>query len=78
MNIVKTPLLESRFKERGRPNKYPFQDLQPGLSLLIGIENDKDLQRVKSALYQYKKSNGLDWVTFIRVENKIIYVNRIS
>jgi hypothetical protein len=55
MNITKT---KSPVKEvRGREPKYPFKDLLPGFTLEIEVENQEDVNRIKSAFYQWKKYN---------------------
>ena len=77
MEIIKTPKGLS-FKDRGRPNKYPFQNLKPGNSLIIAIESEEDIGRVKSALYQYRKTNKVDWICSVRVLKNEIFVNRLS
>ena len=75
--IIKTPpgLI---FKQRGRPNKYPFNQLKPGQSLIISIVDELDIGRIKSAFYQYRKLNKLKWVCSVRVINDEIFVNRIK
>lgn len=77
MNIVKTPTeFIENFKLRGRPNKYPFDSLEPGYTLKIENASVDDIQRLRSALYQFKKNNKLNWKTSVRVLNNIIYVSR--
>jgi len=65
-----------RYKPKGRPNKYPFADLLPGDSLCIPIVDESDCVNVRSALFQFKKYNNLDWNTSVFVDGKTIYVNR--
>lgn len=77
MKLINTPKGLS-FKDRGRPNKYPFNYLEPGKTLVIKIMTDKDIGRTKSALYQYVKSNKLDWVCSTRVIKNEIFVNRLK
>lgn len=76
MKIIKTKEKDLT-SFRGRPPKYPFSKLEPGRSLVLDYTPD-DLNRAKSALYQYKKSNGLHWQTCIRVNAGEIFINRIS
>jgi hypothetical protein len=79
MQIIDSPpQVATTFKDRGRPNKYPFSELLPGKSLIIEGAITDDYNRVKSALYQYKKNNNLDWVTSVRIDGNNIYVNRLS
>lgn len=79
MEIVKTTAkLSANFKQRGRPNKYPFDKLNPGETLVIKNSTVSDLQRVKSAFYLYKKNNHLDWQTTVRFSENIIYVSRLK
>lgn len=77
MDIVKTPdKIAKSYKKRGRPNKYPFDKIQPGFTLKIINSSPGDLQRVRSSLYQFKISNRLDWKILVRLSNNIIYVSR--
>ena len=62
---------------RGRPPKYPFRKLKPGQSLVIDY-SPSDLQRIKSAFYQFRKNNNIDWKSCIRVNDGQIFVNRLS
>ncbi len=71
---------EFKGNTRGRDPKYPFKDLKAGECLIITPEgNHKDARRkVGTALYHYKRNNGLDWTTAVRLEEDKIYVYRIS
>ena len=74
MEILETPIICP--KKKGPPTKYPFHDIKPGFSLKIDNCSVSDLQRVRSALYQFKKNNRLDWETSVRMLDNSIYVSR--
>lgn len=79
MNIITTPdELKNLYYERGRPPTYPFYELNPDETLVLDNCKKIDLGRVRSALYQFKKNNNLDWQTMVRMNENTIYVSRIS
>ncbi len=82
MHIENAEIIPSKL--RGRPPFYPFSGLNPGQRLIIpvpenelpGIQNHR--KRATYAIYNYKKSNTLKWVTLVRVEGNNIVVYRLS
>lgn len=76
MEIIKTPL-NNLSQTQGRPIKYPFRQLKPGHSIVCDY-SDTDLQRIRSAFYQFRKYNKLNWKCSIRVDQGQIFVNRLS
>ncbi len=75
LEILETPRTLTP-KKKGPPTKYPFGDIKPGCSLKLGNCSVSDLQRVRSALYQFKKNNRLDWETTVRMVENSIFVSR--
>ena len=79
-------LVKKEFKgnTRGRDNKYPFSELEVGSCLIIEIPYSKSTDVTKfrtlvsSALYHWKRYNGHEWRTAVRLENDKISVYRIS
>lgn len=65
---------------RGRDKKYDFSELKPGDCMTINAEFNivKFRHNVSTALYQWKKYNGLNWKTAVRIENDSIFVYRIN
>ena len=76
MEIVNTPT--NFINKRGRVSKYPFAEIMPGKSLVIQINEFEDIGRIKSALYQYKKNNKLNWEFSTNVVENNIYINRLK
>ena len=67
----------------GRPPKYNFQKLEPGLCLEITINPEEDanvqINKVRSALFVFKRHNKkFDWETTVRREDDVICVYRIK
>lgn len=66
---------------RGRPVKYPFDQLEPGCMLKVNIQSEQsntvNLRKVSSALSNYKKKNGLDWPSACRIADGYIAVYRL-
>jgi len=75
-------IVKKEFKgsTRGRDNKYNFSILKPGDCLIIEPESEINnfRRKVSTALYQWKKYNGFDWQTAVRVESGKINVYRIK
>lgn len=65
---------------RGRPASYPFEKLNPGEKMTIPIEGatQDHRKKVTYALYYYKKQNGFDWHSAVRIEGLNIVVYRIN
>lgn len=76
MMIIKT---ETPIKElyRGREPKYPFKDLSPGNTLVIDITNKGDINRVKSAFYQWRKYNNPPYKSRTQLSGSKILIHAI-
>lgn len=75
MEIIKT---KSPAKEvRGREPKYPFKDLVPGYTLVINIEDLSDINRIKSAFYQWKKYNKPEYRTRTQLTGSKLLIHAI-
>ena len=73
MEIINTP----KNIKKGRV-KYPFAQITPGKSLIIKINEYEDIGRIKSAFYQYRKNNKLNWEFSTMVDGNEIYINRFK
>ena len=62
---------------KGREPKYPFRGLSPGLTLEIDVESDQDIQRVKSAFYQWRKYNKPQFETRTQVQGSKLLIHAI-
>ena len=76
MKIIKTktPIEEI---PRGREPKYPFKDLSPGHTLVINIESEDDIHRIKSAFYQWRKYNKPDYKSRTQLSGSKILIHAI-
>jgi choline kinase len=76
MKIIKT---KSPVKElaRGREPKYPFKELSPGNTLVIEVQTNEDINRIKSAFYQWKKYNNPDYKSRTQLSGSKILIHAI-
>jgi hypothetical protein len=65
---------------RGRDKIYPFNSLGIGDCLTINPSGNiqQFRHKVSAAFYQWKKYNGYNWSTAVRIENDKISVYRMS
>ncbi len=75
MKIIKT---KSPIKEaRGREPKYPFKELSPGFTLEIELKSDEDINRIKSAFYQWRKYNNPPYKSRTQLSGSKILIHAI-
>jgi hypothetical protein len=77
---IETSSMPANLKLRGRPLKYPFDKLNAGQRIVmkIGTNPKKERRMLVQACYQYKKTNGLKWVTASLIEGDNIVLYRVS
>lgn len=64
---------------RGRPKKYPFDELKPGDCLQINNQTIDDYRRTSTALSVFKRRRGFNtWITAVRFSDNITSVYRIQ
>jgi hypothetical protein len=65
---------------RGRDKKYDFSNLKIGDNMEILPEGNiiNFRHKISAAIYQWKKYNGYNWITPVRVINDKIVVFRIK
>ncbi len=76
MKIIKTnyPVKELA---RGREPKYPFKELSPGNTLVIEVRTNEDINRIKSAFYQWKKYNNPAYKSRTQLSGSTILIHAI-
>lgn len=63
---------------KGRPKKYPFDDLKPGDCLTIPNHTIEDYRRTSTALSVFKRRRNFNWRTAVRFDGSTTSVYRIS
>lgn len=63
---------------KGREPKYPFKKLKEGETLKVDINDERDVQRIKSAFFQFRKYNNLPWRFRIQRIGNTIFVHRLK
>lgn len=65
---------------RGRDKKYDFTILnEKNYMEILPIGNIKKFRhQVSAAIYEWKKYNGYDWITPVRIENDKIIIYRVK
>lgn len=76
MTFERTP--KDLKETRGREPKYPFKDLKKGYTLKIMLNDEKDLSRIKSAFYQFRKYNKLDWKVRVQIVDSAVLIHRLN
>lgn len=62
----------------GRPSKYPFNQMQPGDCLTIKDQSKAQYLNAVTAMYNFKRRNGLTWKTQVRFDNNTTSIYRLS
>lgn len=72
MEILKGHSIKS---QRGRPCKYPFEQLKAGYFIRISMDN-ASTENVSTALSNWKKRNAPTWNTSVVTVDGFIHVYR--